>query len=127
MQPAPGSFWRGLLRDLGNAMRCRCPRCGTGALYQNKYALSLRDRCSECGLDFSKNDSADGPAVFLIFILGFALVPMALIVEMNFSPPVWVHAVVWIPLTLGITLGLLRPLKSYVIALQFKHRPGSWE
>ncbi|MCB1783909.1 MAG: DUF983 domain-containing protein [Alphaproteobacteria bacterium] len=112
---------------LVKAMRCKCPRCGEGDLYVPGVSMTLREKCSSCGLDFSKNDSADGPAVFLIFILGFLLVPLALVVDSVFSPPLWVHAVLWSVVALGMTLGALRPLKSYIIALQYKHRPGDWE
>lgn len=83
--------------------------------------------CSNCGLEFAKNDSADGPAVFLIFLLGFLLVPLALLFENLFAPPLWVHAALWGSLALGITVGLLRPIKAFVIALQFKHRPEGWQ
>lgn len=109
------------------AFHCKCPRCGTGDLYREGLSLTLRDRCPSCGLDLAANDSADGPAVFLIFILGFLLVPLALLVDSLFSPPLWVHAVLWTVVALGLTLGALRPLKAYIIALQFKHRPESWE
>ncbi len=87
----------------------------------------MRDVCAHCGLALAKNDSADGPAVFLIFVLGFLLVPAALIVESVFSPPLWVHAVVWAVVALGITIGAMRPLKAYIIALQFKHRASDWD
>lgn len=107
-------------------LACKCPRCEKGDLFKPGITLTLRDRCEHCGLNLSNNDSADGPAVFLIFILGFALVPLALIVDAIFTPPVWVHAVLWTPLALGATLGALRPLKAYIIALQFRHRPESW-
>lgn len=83
--------------------------------------------CSHCGLAFAKNDSADGPAVFLIFILGFLLVPLALLFETVFAPPLWLHAVLWGSIALAITIGLLRPIKALVIALQFKHRPEGWQ
>jgi uncharacterized protein (DUF983 family) len=106
---------------------CVCPRCEKGALYRPGVTLSLRSACPACGLDYSKNDSADGPAVFLIFILGFALVPLALAVDWALAPPLWVHAVLWSVLTLGLTLGALRPLKAYIIALQFKHCPQDWD
>lgn len=112
----------GLIR---NALHCRCPRCREGALYQPGLTLTLKDACDVCGLDLAKNDSADGPAVFLIFILGFALVPLALLAEFVFHWPVWVHILVWSILALGITVGSLRPLKAYIIALQFKHC-GDW-
>jgi uncharacterized protein (DUF983 family) len=76
-----------------------------------------------CGLDLTRADSADGPAVFLIFILGALLVPMALIFETAVAPPLWVHGVVWGTAALGITLLALRPLKAWVVRLQYRHRP----
>lgn len=114
----------GLIRQ---AWECKCPRCHQGDLYHEGFTITLRPACSECGLDFSKNDSADGPAVFLIFVLGFLLVPMALLFEVLFAPALWVHGVLWFVVALGLTVGSLKPLKAYIIALQFKHRPGDWE
>ncbi len=108
------------------AFYCKCPKCQKGDLYKAGFTVALRDVCENCGLDYTKNDSADGPAVFLIFVLGALLVPLALIFETVFAPPLWVHAVLWSVVALGITLGALRPLKALVIALQFKHRPGDW-
>ncbi len=110
-----------------NALRGRCPRCRTGALYLPGMTLTLRSRCESCGLNFAEHDCGDGPAVFLIFILGFLLVPLALFIEHIFHPPLWVHAVIATTLALGFTLATLRPLKAYIIALQFKHRPGGLE
>ena len=105
---------------------CKCPQCKSGELYQDGFTLSLKDKCENCGLDLSKNDSADGPAVFLIFILGALLVPLALLFEALIEPPLWVHAVVWTAVALGLTLGTLKPLKAYIIALQYEHRPNDW-
>lgn len=104
-----------------------CPSCKTGRIYKEGITLDLREKCPECGLDLSKNDSADGPAVFLIFILGFALVPMAIVLDMWLAPPLWIHVLLWGVIGLGAILASLRPLKAYIIALQFKHRPGDWE
>jgi len=98
----------------------RCPRCGKGPLFKN--VLELRERCSGCGLDYRFIDTGDGPAVFAIFILGFLVLGLALYVEFTYEPPVWVHAVLWGALTPLIALGLLRLLKSGLIALQFKHQ-----
>ena len=112
---------------LNLALSCKCPKCGQGDLYKARFSLELRERCASCGLEFSKNDSADGPAVFLIFLLGFLLVPLALIFETLFMPPLWVHAVIWTLCALIITLLLLKPLKAYVIALQYKYRPEDWK
>lgn len=108
------------------AWRCKCPRCRKGDLYKPGFSLSLNERCAACGLDLAKNDSADGPAVFLIFILGFTIVPLALIFEYALHPALWVHALLWGVALLGITMGSLKPLKAYVIALQYKHRPDDW-
>ena len=101
-------------------MRGRCPRCGEGRLF--KGFLTLDDRCSTCGLDYSFSDSGDGPAVFIMMIVGFIVVGMALFVEFTFHPPYWVHVVLWVPLVLGLSIGLLRPLKGFMIAQQYKHR-----
>ena len=110
------------------ALACCCPRCGKGALYKEGFMeMNLRDSCESCGLDYKRIDAADGPAVFLIFILGFLLVPAALLFEGAFHPPLWLHAILWGIVALGATLGALKPLKAYIIALQFKHRPGDWD
>lgn len=102
---------------------CKCPRCKQGDLYSSALTMSVRDQCPVCGLDLAANDSADGPAVFLIFILGFALVPLALILDAFFTIPLWVHALLWSAVAIGLTLGMLRPVKAYIIALQYKHLP----
>ena len=98
----------------------RCPRCGKGRLFQG--FLALQPRCEYCGLDFSFAYSADGPAVFVIFISGFIVAGSALAVEMLYAPPYWVHAVLWGPLILITTLGPLRPMKGLLIALQYHHK-----
>ena len=99
---------------------CRCPRCGRGRLFDGY--LTVAEACGDCGLDLRKADSGDGPAVFIIFILGFLVVPLALLVEAGFSPPYWLHVVLWPVVILGGALGLLRPLKGLLIALQFHHK-----
>lgn len=111
---------------LNVGLKCLCPRCRQAGIFQSGLTLSLKAACPQCGLDLNKNDSADGPAVFLIFVLGFALVPMALLLEFWASPPLWVHAVLWTGVALVLTLGALKPLKAYIIALQFKHSPQDW-
>jgi uncharacterized protein (DUF983 family) len=101
-------------------LRGRCPRCGEGKLFQN--FLTLWPRCDRCGLDFSFADAGDGPAIFVIFIAGFIVVFAALIVEVRYAPPFWLHALLWGPLILLTTLAPLRPLKGLLIALQYHHR-----
>lgn len=115
------------LETLSKGLSCTCPRCHEGALYKPGFVnFELDDTCKKCGLDFGENDSADGPAVFLMFVLGFTIVPMALILEMTLHPPLWLHAVLWSFVVIGLTMGSLKPLKSYIITLQYKHRPGDW-
>ena len=75
-----------------------------------------------CGYDLSAADSGDGPAVFVILIVGFGVGFSALITEFTVHPPMWVHLVVWLPLTLGLSLGLMRPLKGILLAAQFMNK-----
>jgi uncharacterized protein (DUF983 family) len=117
---AAGAFY-GRVSPLKTGLACRCPRCGKGKLF--KGYLALLPRCELCGLDYSKADAGDGPAVFLIFIIGFLVVPVALWVHATFAPPPqWVNMTLWPLVVLGLTLVLLRPAKAYVVALQFRHR-----
>ena len=83
--------------------------------------LTVRPSCPTCGLDLSAQDAGDGPAVFVIFFLGLIVVGLAAIVEIKFSPPIWVHLALWTPLILGGAILMLRPLKAGLIALQFRH------
>lgn len=101
-------------------LRCRCPRCGRGRLFTG--FLTLAPRCESCGLDYGFADAGDGPAVFVILIAGFLVVGAAVIVEFVWRPPYWVHAFLWIPMILAVTLGLLRPFKGLLVALQFHHQ-----
>ncbi|MGP0092541.1 MAG: DUF983 domain-containing protein [Xanthobacteraceae bacterium] len=101
-------------------LSCRCPRCGKGKLFRG--FLEVMPSCTVCGLDYSFVDAGDGPAVFVILIAGFVVVGAALIVEMRYHPPYWVHAALWGPLILVVTLVPLRLLKSLLIALQYHHK-----
>lgn len=101
-------------------MRGRCPRCGEGRLFDGY--LTLRPRCSNCGLDFAFADAGDGPAVFVILLIGIIVCALALWTEVSWNPPLWVHFLLWVPLTLVLCLPLLRLLKGVMIALQYRHR-----
>jgi uncharacterized protein (DUF983 family) len=101
-------------------LACKCPRCGEGKLYAG--FLTLRPACESCGLDYAFIDSGDGPAVFIIMIAGAIVVGAALIVEIKYQPPFWLHAALWLPLILATTLLPLRSMKALLIALQFHHK-----
>ena len=110
--PVASPFAAGLL--------CRCPRCGVGKLYDG--FLTVGKRCGHCGFDLAMADSGDGPAVFVIFIVGFVVVGFALILENLFEPPYWLHLVLEMPMILGGSLLLLRPFKALLIALQWSNK-----
>ena len=98
----------------------RCPSCHRGKLYSGYLALA--PGCNVCGLDYRFADSGDGPAVFVILVTGFIVVGAALIVEILYSPPYWLHAALWGPLAIILPLVLLRSFKGVLIALQFRHK-----
>ncbi|HWB48308.1 MAG TPA: DUF983 domain-containing protein [Stellaceae bacterium] len=101
------------------ALLCRCPRCGEGKIFAG--LLTVRAVCPTCGLDLSAEDAGDGPAVFVIFLLGAIAVGIAAWMEIEFEPPIWVHLAVLTPVILGGAILLLRPLKAGMIALQYRH------
>jgi uncharacterized protein (DUF983 family) len=104
---------------------CRCPRCGKGNVF--KGFLDFNSGCSECDLDFSGFENGDGPAVFIILILGFIVVGLALVVEVNYEPPLWLHALLWGPMIIGGSIGMLRPMKGLMIAVQYFHNAKEGE
>ena len=105
---------------LAAGLRSRCPACGRGRLFQG--FLTVRSRCKACGVDLSAQDSGDGPVAFIVLIVGAIVVTLALLSEVAWQPPVWLHFVVWLPLTVILVLALMRPFKATLIALQYKHR-----
>jgi uncharacterized protein (DUF983 family) len=105
-----------------NALLGRCPRCGEGKLFHGY--LNLAPRCAHCGLDYVMFDAGDGPAVFVILIVGAIVCAAALFVEFTYQPPYWVHAVLWIPTIAILTFVLLRFTKSLLLVLQYKHKAG---
>ena len=110
--PTPSPLRTGLL--------CRCPRCGEGPLFSG--FLTVAHRCARCDLDLGAHDSGDGPAVFVIFVVGFGVVALALVLEVAYAPPTWLHLVIELPLILLGSLGLLRPFKATFVALQYRHK-----
>ena len=84
--------------------------------------LAVRSRCPACGADLSAQDSGDGPVAFIVLIVGGIVVALALLTEVAYAPPVWLHLVLWLPLTVILVLAMMRPFKSVLIALQYKHR-----
>jgi uncharacterized protein (DUF983 family) len=102
------------------ALSGRCPRCGRGKLF--KGLLDIRDRCDACGLDLREHDAGDGAAAGVTLVLGAIIVALAFWVEFHFSPPMWVHLVLWPVLILAGSILLTRIAKAALVAMQFRHR-----
>lgn len=96
-----------------------CPRCGARSLFSGWVRFAKR--CRACGLDLESFNVGDGPAAFLIFIIGAILVGGALLVDGLFSPPWWVH-LVWIPVASAMTIFGLRISKAWLLAQEYRHR-----
>ena len=108
------------ISPISTGLAGRCPRCGDGKLF--KGFITVPDKCDVCGLDFKFADSGDGPAVFVMLFAGFINVGAALWVDVAYEPPMWIFPIIFLPLTLIVCLGLLRPLKGILVALQYANK-----
>lgn len=108
------------VEPINAGLKARCPRCGEGRLFSG--VLSVRPKCGVCGLDYSFADAGDGPAVFVILIIGFIVVGLALWLETSFGPPLWVHFLLWVPLIFVLALTALRLIKGVLITLQYANK-----
>jgi uncharacterized protein (DUF983 family) len=106
-------WWRAML----NGFRLRCPACGAAPLFR-RY-LKVHDTCPGCGEALHHHRADDAPPYFTILIVGHVIVGAILPVERAFVPPLWVHAVVWLPLTLAMSLALLPRVKGAIVGLQW--------
>jgi uncharacterized protein (DUF983 family) len=86
--------------------------------------LEQAKACSVCGLDFSNMRADDGPAAFAVLIVGFIVGGGGLFLEVNYQPPYWVHAIIWVPAILILSLAVLRPLKAWLIVMQYRNDAG---
>ena len=96
-----------------------CPRCGAGGLFAG--IARFAPACRACALDFEAFNVGDGPAAFLTLGLGALISILAISVELAFSPPFWVHLLLWLPLSLILVLGALRLAKGALIALEYRN------
>lgn len=108
---------RSLNRSIQRGLLARCPRCGEGALYDG--FLTTADSCGSCGLKISGHRADDAPPYVVMLIVGHVVVGMMLAVEQLYSPALWVHGALWLPLTLVMSLALLRPVKGALIGIQW--------
>lgn len=102
------------------AIRGHCPQCGAPALFQG--AVRFAPRCRACGLSFDQFNVGDGPAAFLTLIVGAVMVAMALTLELKVHPPIWVHLLLWTPLTVLAVVGSLRVAKAMLLILEYRNK-----
>ena len=102
------------------ALKGLCPRCGRPLLFAGW--VKFADRCSGCGLDFTRFNVGDGPAAFLTLILGALVVAGAITLELTLHPPLWLHMLIWIPVTAAGVIWSLRVAKGWLLALEYRNR-----
>lgn len=108
------------MAEVKNGLAGRCPRCGKGRLFSG--LVTYAPACTACGLDFRAFNVGDGAAAFLILIVGAVVTGLALWLELSKEPPWWVHVLLWLPLTLILSLALMRLAKGVMLALEYAHQ-----
>lgn len=104
---------------IDSALKGACPRCGTPSLFSGWVRFA--ERCSSCGLDYTTFNVGDGPAAFLTLIVGTIIVVLSIALELAASPPVWLHLLLWIPLTVVLVVFSLRWAKGALLALEYRN------
>lgn len=104
------------------ALFALCPRCGAKGLF--KSLLEFAPACPACQLDYTAFNVGDGAAAFLTMIIGAVVIPLAIILETTFHPPVWVHAAIWVPFTIAMAIWGLRVAKAALLAAEFRTGAG---
>ena len=120
--PQPATLAPARINSIRAGLLCRCPNCGKGRLFEG--FLKVVERCDVCGFDFTRLNTGDGAAIFIMQIAGGLVVFGALFVQVAYNPPIWAMLIVALPLVVGLSLGLMRPGKGFMIALQMRNRAG---
>lgn len=102
------------------AIQARCPRCEIGPLFDGW--VKFAPRCRSCGLDFNAFNVGDGPAAFLILIVGGLVTALALMLQLSAHPPFWVHIILWVPVTTALVIGCLRVSKAALLILEYRNK-----
>ncbi|WP_414711367.1 DUF983 domain-containing protein [Sphingomonas sp. UBA978] len=114
--PSPGAAMPSIVQA---GLRGLCPRCGRPTLFAK--AIKFADRCPSCGLDFTQFNVGDGPAAFLTLILGTLVVAGAITLELTLHPPLWLHMLIWIPVTLAGVVWSLRIAKGALMSAEYRN------
>ena len=111
---------RSTLDAMVKGWRNKCPSCSNGKVIGGY--LKVNDTCPSCGEEFHHQRADDAPPYFTIFIVGHIVIPLALAMEMDMKPPLWLHAIIWAPLIIALSLYLLPRIKGALIGLQWANR-----
>ncbi len=109
-----------MLQAMGRGARLRCPKCGSRTLF-SAY-LRVSSSCAACGEELHHHRADDAPPYFTILITGHIVVALLMTVELTYAPPVWLHLLIWLPLTVILSLALLPIVKGAVVGLQWAQR-----
>ena len=104
------------------ALGGRCPRCGDRAIF--KGVITVNFRCRACGLDLSRSDIGDGPALGVVAVLTVLISAVAIWTEITFKPDYWLHVLLWPTLLIGLSIAIIRPLKAAIIAIGYAYHSG---
>lgn len=104
-----------LATAIGRGLVGRCPACGKGALFNG--FLRVVAACWNCGAPLGLLRADDAPPYFTILIAGHIVVPLLLLTDRLEAPPLWVLWAIFLPLTLVLTLALIRPVKGGTVGL----------
>jgi uncharacterized protein (DUF983 family) len=104
-----------LLTALGRGLLGRCPACGKGRIFDG--FLRVVPHCEHCAAPLGLARADDAPPYFTILIVGHIVIPAMLITQKMYDPSNWVMSAIFVPLTLILALGLLRPIKGATVGL----------
>jgi uncharacterized protein (DUF983 family) len=108
---------RNLLQALGLGFRMKCPNCGIGPLFTSY--LKVAPECSHCGEELHHHRADDAPPYFTILVVGHVIIPMVLALEMAYRPALWIHAALWLPMTLIVAMSTLPLIKGALVGHQW--------
>ncbi|GLK80809.1 DUF983 domain-containing protein [Methylopila turkensis] len=111
---------RAVAQAIGRGLKLRCPACGEGRLF--RAYLKVNDACPACGEALHHQRADDAPPYVVISIVAHVIVAALMAVELTWKPEIWVHLVLWIPLTIAMSLALLPPVKGALVGLQWALR-----
>lgn len=116
-----------IFQDIAFAVRRKCPVCKIGDMFDSWFNFTPKETCDHCGAKLKAQDVGDGAIVFLTFLLGFTVIPGALVWEFISAPSIWLQAIVWSVVSIFFIFALTPIIKAYIMTLQLRHRKSDWK